>query len=413
MPKKQTQFNIKTSLSPDLRFLIACCQSTQSEVDIAFILSHLSQSESSSSSPNPEPRTLNPLIALANQHGVLPLVYKTLKKQLKNQTIQDLTFNIEDWQAAYRQIAQRNMLMSAELIRIMELLEENNIQALAFKGPTLAQMAYGDITLRQYGDLDILVDERDLKSTGKLFKSYHYIPDEDLAFLENKVLLNISSDLGFRHDKNYTYIELHWKLFRKKLFITLDSLNLKSNQTVVKIQGKEIKTLQTNLLLVYLCAHGSKHMWERIEWIVDVDKLISNVGNIDWDTVWLYAKKMHSVNTLLLGLALCEELFHTKLPSNIQQKIKKHNTIHLLKLHTLQLMNSTLKNQNSKTSSMFKKFNYHAKLYDSYADKVKYYFSTIFKITPDDVFNINLPQYLSFLYFIIRPFRLAKKYLTK
>ena len=49
------------------------------------------------------------------------------------------------------------MLMSAELIRIMKLLEKNDIKALAFKGPVLSQMVYGDITLRQYVDLDVLI----------------------------------------------------------------------------------------------------------------------------------------------------------------------------------------------------------------------------------------------------------------
>jgi hypothetical protein len=47
---------------------------------------------------------------------------------------------------AYTQIAQRNMMMSAELLKIMQLLEKNQIESLAFKGPSLAQMAYGDIT---------------------------------------------------------------------------------------------------------------------------------------------------------------------------------------------------------------------------------------------------------------------------
>jgi len=39
----------------------------------------------------------------------------------------------------------------------MALLEENGIEALTFKGPALAQMAYGDTSLRHYSDLDILI----------------------------------------------------------------------------------------------------------------------------------------------------------------------------------------------------------------------------------------------------------------
>ena len=193
----------------------------------------------------------------------------------------------------------------------------------------------------------------------------------------------------------------------------MDGLNVRSNPSIVKIQGKEIKTLQSDLLLVYLCAHGSKHMWERIEWIVDVDRLIVNLNSIDWDMVWHYAKEMHSVNTLLLGLSLCKELFGTDIPDMIKEEINKRQNIQTLKTYTLELLNGVPTTQSSKTSSMFKKFDYHSKLYDSSTDKVKYYLSSVFKITPDDILYINLPKHLSFLYFIIRPFRLTQKYIKK
>lgn len=397
--------NIKFQLNNELTFLIACCQIAPSKDDIEFIHSYL----------NEQHVDFDILIGLANQHGILPLIYKSLKKLSQSNSLLDSNHGtfIADLKSTYIQIAQRNMLMSAELIRIMKLLEDNGIEALAFKGPTLSQMAYGDITLRQYSDLDILVDESNLFKAGRLINANNYIPDEDIDFLKNQTLLNVSSDLGFRNSSNNTYIELHWKLFRKKLSITLDGLNIRSNPTVVKIQGKEVKTLQSDLLLVYLCAHGSKHMWERIEWIVDVDRLIRHLDSIDWDAVWHYAKTMHSINTLLLGLSLCKELFGTDLPDTIEKEINKRENIQLLKIHTLQLLNKTLSEQHSTTSAMFKKFEYHANLYDSFADRAKYYISTIFKITPDDVLNINLPKYLSFLYFIIRPFRIASKYMKK
>ena len=155
-------------------------------------------------------------------------------------------------------------------------------------------------------------------------------------------------------------------------------------------------------------------MWERIEWIVDVDRLIHNLDTIiDWDMVWEYAETMHSVNTLLLGLSLSRKLFHTEIPAMMEDKINQNTHIEKLEAYTLHLLNQNITEQKTETSAMFKKFEYHANLYDSFGDKVKYYLSTVFKITPDDVLNVNLPRHLSFLYFIIRPFRIAKKYIRK
>jgi len=402
--QSQNDFSRITTESPlndDLKFLIACCQTNPTQKDIDFIISLLPITNYQS------------LITAATQHGILPLVYKTIKNLHTNHQLPITNHEIlSAFKQQYLLIARRNMLMSAELIRIIQLLEKNSIEALAFKGPTLSQMAYGDITLRQYVDLDILVDENHIFRAGELIASNSYIPDSDINFLKNDKLLDVSSDLGFRNTRNNTYIELHWKLFRKKFSKTMDKLNIRSNTTTIEIQGKKIKTLQLDLVLVYLCSHGSKHMWERIEWITDIDRLICNVKSIDWEAVWEYAQKMHSINTLLLGLSLSQELFGTNLPTFIEEKIISHENIQPLKTDTLELLNQNNSTQLQSTgiAAMFKKFDYHAKLYDSFWDKAKYYFSTFFKVTPDDILNIDLPKSLYFLYYLLRPFRLGWRY---
>lgn len=402
--------DIDPQLNDNLQLLLNCCKTNPNDEDIDFIISCIVPFQNALEVQHSH-YNIQSLITLSSSHGILPIVYKTLKSLSKsNPSLKKILSEIKP---LYMSIVQRNMLMTSELIRIMQILEANNIHALAFKGPTLAQMAYGDITLRQYSDLDILVDEKDLFNAGKIISASSYAPDVELEYLNNQTLLEISNDLGFHHSSNNTYIELHWKLFQKKLSTTLDKHTFTSNPTVVNIQGNRIKTLQTDLLLVYLCRHGSKHMWERIEWITDIDRLICQCNTIDWNAVWHYSQTMKSINTLLLGLSLSKELFNTPFPDTIITEINKRHKIEHLKTHTLTRINQTLSKQNSGITAMLQQFAYHAKLYDSFGDKVKYYISSIFKVTRADILNVNLPRYLSFLYIIIRPFRLANKYLTR
>jgi len=141
-----------THLNNELKFLIACCQTEPSEKDINFIHSYL----------NAERSTMKALIPLVNQHGILPLVYKIIKnlsqgddphssRNTSHVTLLELNSDtpvvktkegcstlLSELKAHYMSIVQRNMLMTSELIRIMYLLRENNIEALAFKGPTLS-----------------------------------------------------------------------------------------------------------------------------------------------------------------------------------------------------------------------------------------------------------------------------------
>ena len=54
-------------------------------------------------------------------------------------------------------IVKYNMLLTSELIKIMKILEENDIKAIAFKGPPLAQPPSDDLTLRHSVHLALLV----------------------------------------------------------------------------------------------------------------------------------------------------------------------------------------------------------------------------------------------------------------
>ena len=178
---------IHQSLSPELQFLIACCQTEPSENDINFIRSFLNP-PSESDNTNTIHYSLftihsaQKLIALARQHGILPLVYKTLKNLSESiaSSSSRNTYHVarstllSELKPLYMSIVQRNMLMTSELLRIMKLLEENSIEALAFKGPALSQMAYGDITLRQYVDLDVLVKKEDIYKIDALLKDRGY-----------------------------------------------------------------------------------------------------------------------------------------------------------------------------------------------------------------------------------------------
>jgi len=117
--------NTKSNLSPELLFLITCAQTNPTEEDKAFIANYSSLITHHSS-----------LITAATRHGILPLVYKTVKKLSQADSscsflnAERLTLNafFANLKTAYTQIAQRNMMMSAELLKIMQLLEKNQIE---------------------------------------------------------------------------------------------------------------------------------------------------------------------------------------------------------------------------------------------------------------------------------------------
>jgi len=382
-------------LNDDLHFLVICCQVALTTKDYQYIQNYLHH------------RTdieLKILIKKANQHAIIPLIYKTLSN------INDVPpLLLSRLKKHYIYTVQKNILMTTEIIRIMKLLEDNSIEALAFKGPVLSHMAYGDITLRQYSDLDILIDEIDTYTAGKLMSKNGHIPLLPLSILSNKVCLKTAKDFSLM-SKGGVHTELHWRLFEKKYNISLLSCIHEQKCQSVSINGNTIKTLQNELLLVYLCLHGAKHTFERIEWICDIDRLI-RTHDIDWDITLLLAKQSHSNRAFFLGLALAKELMHTPFADKVADQLHTRE-IKELKNLVRQHISNTHKEKSAFTHNR-DTFLFQSKLFDKKSDMLQFYLSTFFHISTNDCQTFRLPKQLKFLYIILRPLRLLFSYTSR
>jgi len=302
-------------------------------------------------------------------------------------------------------IVKENMLMSAELIKVMKILEENNIEALAFKGPTLAQMAYGDITLRQYMDLDIFLDYKDIQKCYQLLIKNNYQTDIRQDYLKNELFKETNSDIQFYNKQNNILLEAHWKLFRNQFSDKSQNLNLFEKKQSINIQKQVVYTCSNEILLVYLCMHGSKHCWERIGWILDIDKIIRHYPKLNWELIQKLSIELECETMLHLGLELSNTLFNT--PIILQYKHNKNLITKTINSFIYLPKDSTELNNNLNV------FKYHYQLNDTLNQKLKFLIRTIFPINAQDILHINLPKNLYFLYFIIKPFRLFIKYLSK
>ncbi|KYJ85571.1 nucleotidyltransferase domain-containing protein [Sulfurovum riftiae] len=404
-PYKSKTLNAKSNLSPELLFLIACCKTERSEDDINFILSYL----------NAERLTLNALIAPANQHGILPLVYKTLKNLSQKDDLRSslnpqplvLSTILSELKTHYMSIAQKNIMMSAELLRIMKLLRENHIEALAFKGPALAQMAYGDITLRQYSDLDILVDENDVYKAGELLQKNGFTSPYPLSILENETCMRVDSDFSFTGNANNILIEMHWRLFRKNIGHHLTFEEFSHDRQSIKINGVPITVLSPELHLVYLAVHGSKHAWERIEWIVDLDKFIRNLELNDQKLKEAF-DLMQADRAILIGFYLSQRLFQTPVPEWIKKEIESDQEIEKLYDSTIEFLNRGFYTMTQKEKSRAI-YLYQQRFFKTSFEKAKYFFATYLSISPNDCLQFPLPDILRFLYIFIKPFRNFQK----
>src|SRR5262245_18085134 len=111
------------------------------------------------------------LLRFADRHGVQPLLNQALKSTCWDRVPQTTRVELHRFNKAN---VQKNLLFTAELLQLIGEFERNHISIIAFKGPVLAEAVYGDVSLREFSDLDVLVHEADLRKAEDILTARGY-----------------------------------------------------------------------------------------------------------------------------------------------------------------------------------------------------------------------------------------------
>lgn len=340
------------------------------------------------------------LIELAYQHTTLPLLYRTIKALAPTHTLVLLL------KPYYLSNAQKNIAMAVELQTILSLLQKEHIEVLCFKGLALSQMAYGDITLRQFGDLDLLIHTKDKYKAVACLEAHHYTPEIILKAQNKRRFLDAVNVLGF-YTPSQRLIEIHWELLSKNYAISWDETALWHQKQTITLNQHPIETLDTTTTLLYLCTHGSKHLFSRLSWLCDIDRTIQN-HEVAWSKIIKEAKTVGILRIVQLSLSLSHTLLDTPLPPEIQSMIQNDTKVDTLAKKIIVLHFST----SHKKAKGFYVFKLLLDMREGVASKFTFGYAALFAPKFNDFASLQLPKSLGFLYPLLRVFRLFFKYLS-
>lgn len=247
------------------------------------------------------------VMRLAQWHGLRPLLHRHLSEA---QGVPRAAM-VRCWSEAER-VARSNRMLRDELARILVLLGSAGIRALPYKGPTLAARAYGDLTLREFGDLDILVTlgevqrARDLLCAGGYVREYDLKPDIERAYLRSKAQYHIV----VRAPGGTPLVELHWKSDPDFPVERLDDDRWWAGTRTVD----GLPALSDEDLLLVLCIHGSKHLWASMGWLVDVAELLRRECDVHWHGFAARVEFMGASRRVGVGLNLAADVLGVPLP---------------------------------------------------------------------------------------------------
>lgn len=342
------------------------------------------------------------LVRKAEEHQLAPLLYRSLGAVCPGAVPGPA---LERLRRRFRANALHSMRLSAELVKLLRLFDAAGVQAIPLKGPTLAQAAYGDVTLREFFDLDILVRPRDVARAGEALLQRGYTPDIDLAGRQLSLALRSTKEQGFVR-ANGPMVEVHWRLTPPQLPPLMDFDSLWTRRTTLEINGYPASSFGAEDLLAYLFVHGGKHAWSSLGWLCDVLQLTEGLGEIPWREVADRARHYRCVRMLRLGVLLAAGLLGAQAPPQLLDEAAADPTV---RDAADEIARRAFAEETS-GESPWATYRGQAKLLDTTADRVRCWWNIFLCPQLAEWQAIPLPRSLFFLYYLLRPLRLLGRY---
>ncbi len=343
----------------------------------------------------------------AQHHAVLPLVYQALKV-VDQDSLPD-TF-LQHLKNHFRSTVIHNMQMAADLLKILKLFEEHGIKAVPFKGPVLAENVYGDLGLRNFGDLDILLWPHDACKAIDLLNTLGFAPLLKLSPSQFTVYMKTEDDMVFTRQTDGLIVELHWEIRGHYLSRPFDMAFISSRLENGTLLTNDVQRLSAEDSLLYLCIHGTRHMWERLEWICGVAELIGNQKDLQWDKAFNLAHVMKCSRIFRHGLYLVHHLLDVKMPNQVTKELASDPVLPYLADQIVQHLFPLFRHgQKTKGGSRFNRLQFQVR--DSVLEKIEYGWRQLIEPREVDWRWLPLPAHLAFMYWFLRPLRLSWQYL--
>lgn len=147
------------------------------------------------------------LVDLALRHRCLPLLAQACERAGPEKT--GLTpATLTRVRGQRQSLAIRAIFQQARLVELLQSLTDAGLRAMPLKGPALAAVAYGDVTLRTSDDLDVWTHPDDFLRAVHHLEEAGFVPFVQLSEPEALAHRRAGWDRGFRNGGNDLTVEL-------------------------------------------------------------------------------------------------------------------------------------------------------------------------------------------------------------
>lgn len=264
------------------------------------------------------------VLELSRRHGVTPLLNRGVRELESSDCAIDVPDRVRSaLTERTRSTAMRNVRLATELHELLEALNERGVRALPFKGPVLEAFAYGEVGMRAYGDLDVLVPREDVTDAVDVLEARGYewenVPRlDDSPILGGRFTMPLVAEYELQRDR--VDVEIRWQVGDTAQPFSPDVKTLWERRETLTVAGSDVPTLAPEDRLRMLAFHGTKHKWHLLKWACDFVAALA-ATDVDWKRTLEEARRHGDERRLLIGVALIDQLFEVAVPAPVRERL--------------------------------------------------------------------------------------------
>ncbi len=256
------------------------------------------------------------LLALSSSHGLQPLLFFHLNRFAAADVSPEIMRLLRD---QYKEVAWRNLILASKLLAVSAHFRSRKIDHIAYKGPLLAEVYYGNAALRVSLDLDLIVRPDKVAAATDALGEIGFRDKNDLNATQQAAAFRF----GFQHlfTAAGLDLDLHWRVVPKFISPSLDMAGIWERVSPARVFDGEVPTFCPEDLLVALCLHASQHEWGKLSNFCDMAQLLLRHPELNWEVVCSHLGDSNTMRIVSVSLHLLHQHWRAQLPQEMLARI--------------------------------------------------------------------------------------------
>lgn len=245
------------------------------------------------------------LFQFACENGLLPLFCEHLTHFPSISIPAEMSSRLRDENRVH---SMRALSLTAELLRICDALRATKIAFAPWKGPALAQTAYGSPSLRQFDDLDFAAEQKSMPQIYDAMAALGYqarVSREAFAVERGR---GIPGEYVFVHAENGALVEFHTERTLRHFPHAPRVGDMLRRTSALIVESRIVPAFSPADDLLMLSVHGAKDFWARLIWVADIAAIAAKLSGADWELLRTETKRCGATRMVNVALRLAHSI---------------------------------------------------------------------------------------------------------